>query len=71
MIHIYDSKEYKKSGLAYKFECTFEYFITPNTWWLMIGYQVMYNVSLAATVQNFFNAMTATLTRNILFRRRR
>ena len=26
-LDVYDSKEYKKSGFAYKMECTFEYFV--------------------------------------------
>lgn len=31
--------------------------ITPGTWWLIIGYQVMYSISFAATTQNFFNVV--------------
>lgn len=34
----------------------FVMFTTPNLWWLMIGYHVFYNVSVAATSQNLLNA---------------
>jgi len=32
-------------------------FANPEMWWLIIGYQVFYNVSAAATGQNFLNAV--------------
>ena len=31
-------------------------FATPKMWWMIIGYQVLYNVSIAATSQNLLNA---------------
>ena len=31
-------------------------FATPKLWWLIIGYQIFYNVSVAATSQNLLNA---------------
>ena len=45
-------------GLAIK-ACgyLFVIFISPNTWWLIAGYQILYNVSVAATSQNLLNAV--------------
>ena len=34
----------------------FVIFATPKLWWLIIVYQVFYNVSVAATSQNLLNA---------------
>ena len=30
---------------------------TPQMWWMIIGYQVLYNISLAATSQNLLNSV--------------
>lgn len=32
-------------------------FISPETWWMILGYQILYNVSVAATSQNLLNAV--------------
>ena len=32
-------------------------FISPNTWWMILGYQILYYVSIAATSQNLLNAV--------------
>jgi hypothetical protein len=35
----------------------FVIFITPEMWWMIAGYQILYNVSVAATSQNLLNAV--------------
>lgn len=45
-------------GLVFKgISYLFIIFITPELWWLMIGYQILSNMSLAATNQNFLNSV--------------
>jgi hypothetical protein len=45
-------------GLVFKgVSYLFIIFITPELWWLMIGYQILSNMSLAATNQNFLNSV--------------
>jgi len=35
----------------------FVIFISPDTWWMILGYQILYNISVAATSQNLLNAV--------------
>ena len=35
----------------------FVIFISPDTWWMIAGYQILYNVSVGATSQNLLNAV--------------
>lgn len=45
-------------GLVFKgVSYLFIIFITPELWWLMVGYQILSNMSLAATNQNFLNSV--------------
>jgi len=45
-------------GLVFKaIGYIFIMFITPGTWWMIIGYQLLYNISVAATSQNLLNSV--------------
>ena len=35
----------------------FVIFISPDTWWMIAGYQILYNISVAATSQNLLNSV--------------